>query len=204
MSRPSLLLPKVRLRRLRPEDRKKTFDWRNMPDIYRWCRQNDVLHLLKHESWFTAQAQDNSMTMYGVESEDEKFVGVCGLTSIDNINGRAEFSLYIGPEFQGMGYGEAALRALCSKGFNDYRLNSIWGESFEDNPAIKMFFRVGFKEEGRRRQFYYRSGRYIDAILFSMLRDEYVAQGNRTNPGSVKPSPSARVHYVASKNDPPF
>lgn len=111
--------------------------------------------------------------MYGVHA-DNLLVGVCGLTSIDWINRRAEFSLYLGPEHQGQGLGEAALRALCAHGFNVLNLNCIWGEAFDGNPAIKMFERVGFKEEGRRRQFYYREGKYIDAVLFSLLRSEYV------------------------------
>jgi ribosomal-protein-serine acetyltransferase len=111
--------------------------------------------------------------MYMIENEEGLPVGVCGLTDIDLVNRRAEFSLYIGPEYHGCGYGEASLRALIKKGFNSYGLKSIWGESFTGNMAMKMFYKVGFKHDGVRRSFYFRDGKFIDAHLFSILRDEW-------------------------------
>jgi hypothetical protein len=109
--------------------------------------------------------------------------------------------LYIGPEHQGQGLGEAALQALCDHGFNVLNLNSIWGEAFDGNPAIKMFERVGFKPEGRRRQFYFREGRYIDAILFSLLRDEY-ALDNSSGPVDQRgagPSPTSAADVAVTQ-----
>lgn len=98
--------------------------------------------------------------------------GVCGLTSIDRVNQRAEFSLYIAPGDQGQGVGEKALKTLCKHGFNNLNLNSIWGESYVGNPAIHMFEKIGFKPEGKRRQHYFRDGKFIDAHIFSLLRSE--------------------------------
>lgn len=169
-----LLFPKVTLRRLATDrDQELTFRWRNDERISKWCRQYDALHFLNHENWFESQASDKSISMYAIQAGSDPIVGVCGLTSIDLINRRAEFSMYIGPEHQGNGYGEAALRALIHKGFYSYGLNSIWGETFDGNHAIKMFKRVGMKLEGTRRESYYRDGRFIDAHLVSILRSEY-------------------------------
>lgn len=156
----------------------KLFNWRNDQRIYKWCRQFERLSWDSHEKWLEWQAKDPNTKMYGLWT-DHDLIGVCGLTSIDWINRRAEFSLYIGPEYQGKGYGSKALMTLCDHGFKILNLNCIWGEAFDGNPAIEMFLSVGFKEEGRRRQFYYREGKYIDAILFSLLRSEY-------DSGSVK------------------
>lgn len=174
MSRRASSLPSVLLRRPEDGDASQMFKWRNHREVYSWCRQNDVLHWDKHRAWLESQASDPSVSMYVIQNDDGHAVGVCGLTSIDMVNRRAEFSLYIGPEHQGSGYGEAALRALVRKGFMDYGLNGIWGEAFDGNPAVKMFARVGFKEEGRRRQFYFREGKFIDAVLFSLMRSEHV------------------------------
>ena len=178
------LLPEISLRRLRgATDGDLTFAWRNNPEIYKWCRQVDVLHPEPHKRWYDNQQLDPTVSMYMIEASvgidfnsREKIipVGVCGLTGIDLINRRAEFSLYIAPDSQGCGFGEMALRALVAKGFKAYGLNCIWGEAFDGNPAIKMFNRVGFKEEGKRREFYFRDGKFVDAVLFSLLRSEYV------------------------------
>lgn len=179
-------LPRISLRRINSGlDEQILFHWRNDERVYRWCRQYDVLHADQHKRWIGCQEIDQTVSMYAVESIDEKecfeTVGVCGLTSIDYVNSRAEFSLYIAPGHQGQGFGEAALRALLAKAFFTYNLNLVWGEAFNGNPAMKMFERVGFIKEGSRRQFYYRNGKYIDAHLFSITRNEYALGSHRPN-----------------------
>lgn len=173
-------LPQIELGAMHEGSKVASFYWRNNPTIYRWCRQYEPVTREHHDAYWARVACDPNTKMYAVYNRSS-VVGICGLTSIDWINRRAEFSLYIGPEYQDRGYHEAALRALCLHGFNVLNLNCIWGESFEENPAIKVFKRVGFKEEGRRRQFYFREGKYIDATLFSLLRDEYVDSDSDTS-----------------------
>lgn len=167
----------MELRRIKKEDLTQLFNMRNDPEIYRWCRQHDVLHFQNHLDWYEKQAKDQTMSMYAIEVEDHLYensvVGICGLTSIDYICRRAEFSLYIGEEYQGRGYGRKALKELLSKGFDDYNLNLIWGETFQENPAAFLFEKIGMKHEGSRRQFYYKDGKYIDANLYSITRDEW-------------------------------
>ena len=100
-------------------------------------------------------------------------MGVCGFTSIDHFNRRAEFSLYIAKEHQKHGYGAEALRVLFNHGFLDLGFNCIWGETFEGNPATKTFEKIGMKREGTRRQFYFKNGKMIDAHIYSVLGSEW-------------------------------
>jgi len=165
----------VKLRRLRIQDLPHTFEWRNDHEVWRWCRQHEPLHQLAHEAWFQRQTDDHSVSMFGIEVTG-KLVGVCGLTSINRANGTAEFSLYIAPSERKQGLAKVALTGLFSHGFDNLRLNHIFGETFDGNPAAKLFERLGMVREGTRRQFYYREGSYLDAHLYSMLRSEYEAQ----------------------------
>jgi len=149
-------------------------EWRNDPRIFSWCRQQGLITQRDQERWYLWQNDDKATNMFAiVEPVKRMVIGVCGLTSIDLVSRRAEFSLYIAPNSQGLGYGQNALVTLCKYGFNNLGLNSIWGESFDKNPAMTMFKRVGFKEEGTRRQFYFKDGKFIDAHLFSLLRSEF-------------------------------
>lgn len=154
------------------------FHWRNDPSIMEWTRQNDFINWEEHEAWYKKMCFDKTMRMYlikiGPNSANNagKPAGVCGLTSMDLLNQRAEFSLYIAPGWQGKGYGRDALYMLCQHGFNTYNLKTIWGESFEGNPAMRMFYSMGFKEEGIRRNFYFRNGKHINAHLFSVTKEE--------------------------------
>lgn len=148
------------------------FRWRNTDEIRRWTRQNDELTWKRHCEWLDAQGSDPSLKMYVVVANGD-CVGVCGLTSIDWQNRRAEFSLYIGPDFQGKGHGDAALRTLLHHAFITLGLNCVWGESFDENPAQAMFAKVGMTKEGTRREFYYRDGKFIGASLWSILRADW-------------------------------
>lgn len=150
---------------------------RNKKEIMRWCRQNKLLSIYDQEKWYEKINTDPSIEMfliyYNTSFRENYDVGVCGLTSIDHINRRAEFSLYIYPEKQGKGLGQEALKNLFCFGFNSLNLNIIWGETFDKNPAEKLFTKIGMQKEGTRRQFYYKEGQYIDAHLYSVTRDEF-------------------------------
>lgn len=151
------------------------FKWRNDFRIFRWCRQHDLNEWIKHENYIKGLSLDNTSKFYAVRSiEKDQLVGVCGLSSIDLVNQRAEFSLYIGPEHQKLGYGKDALHTLCNWSFLHLPLNIIWGETFAENPAWPMFQSLGFQKEGVRRDFYYREGEFIDCILFSLKRNELI------------------------------
>lgn len=165
----------VGLRRLiRMDDAPSTFHWRNSDSIMKWCRQRDPLHWDDHLEWFDRQRTDPSIEMFGIQQDDLGFVGVAGLTDVDHVNKRAEFSLYIAPEHQKKGLGFKALSTLFEHGFSAYGLNIIWGETFEGNPAVVMFEKLGMKHDGVRREFYFKGGLYFDAHLYSITAEEWM------------------------------
>lgn len=157
-------------------DKDRFYKWRNDPVIYKWCRQTDVISKSHHDNYWYLTDSASDRRFWGIRDESEyghTTVGCAGLTDIDYINSRAEFSLYIGPEFQGRGFGKAALIQLFNKGFNQLNMNLIWGECFDGNPALKLFLDLGMIQEGTRRGFYFKDGKYIDAHLVSIKADEW-------------------------------
>lgn len=151
--------------------------WRNDPRIWRWCRQNSLISNHDQDAWFKRQAQDPSIQMFMIfkdqtPEKEHAGIGACGLTSIDHVNSRAEFSLYIAPDEQRKGFARAALKTLLRHGFDNLNLHLIWGETFDGNPAAKMFEQIGFVKEGTRREFYFKEGKYIDAHLYSVKKEE--------------------------------
>ena len=151
----------------------KLLEWRNEPSVYRWCRQYEPLELESHMAWYNGLHKRTDVKMYAIRDAKDTSIGVCGLTSIDMINRRAEFSLYIGPEHHGHGHGLKVLKTLCAHGFQALGLYHIFGETFDGNPASEIFEKVGFKKEGTRRGFYFREGKHIDAHLYSILAEEF-------------------------------
>lgn len=158
--------------------------WRNDERIYKWCRQSDLISYDDQMDWYERQRKDQTIKMYTIvqrsidaDITSDRLIGVCGLTSIDALNKRAEFSLYIGPEHQRRGLAKRALKTLLRHGFDNLNLHLIWGETFDGNPAAHMFEKLGFVKEGTRRDFYFKSGRYIDAHLYSVKKDEVLWNG---------------------------
>jgi RimJ/RimL family protein N-acetyltransferase len=150
--------------------------WRNHHEIWMWCRQNTLLSQADHRKWLERIEHDPTIKMFGVYNYSKEFqgpVGVAGFTSINHVNENAEFSLYIAPEYHGKGYGRKALECLIMHGFIDFGFKRIWGEVFEDNHAMKMFEKIGFVYEGRLRSSYWKSGRWIDSYIISMLDTDW-------------------------------
>ena len=103
-----------------------------------------------------------------------KLLGHCGLYYIDWIHRFGEFGIYIGDDdFRSGGYGSDALRTLIGYGFNDLNLNKIWCEVYDNNDALKVYEHIGFVYEGKMRQNYFNEGKYWDAHILSMLKEEY-------------------------------
>ncbi len=164
------------------------FTWRNDESIFKWCRQVDLLTEAGHEKWMQNHQLDKSIKMYSIMNEDNRLIGVCGFTDIDLVNQRAEFSLYIGPEFQRKGYAKEALNLLLEHGFNHYPFATICGETFVENPAYNMFLKMGFKHEGTRRNFYFKNGKHIDAHLVSITKKEHSDSKNNNHNSVVADS----------------
>lgn len=165
----------VTLRRVRKSDLQRLMNWRNTDSIMKWCRQELMISFQDQDDWYERQHKDTTIEMFSIWNRKGDFnehVGACGLTSIDYVNRRAEFSLYIAPKEHGNGLGRQALNALFKIGFNGLNLHLIWGETFEGNPAIKMFKDMGMTHEGTRRDFYFKNGHYIDAHIYSIKSTE--------------------------------
>ncbi len=168
----------IQFKRVEKKDLELLREWRNEDKIRKWCRQVGYISELDQDRWYHKQNDDPTLQMFVILREwgdmGIQRIGVCGLTDIDLVNRRAEFSLYIGPEYQQKGYARRALASLFNYGFNELGLNLIWGESFEGNPARSMFKKLGMTEEGCRRQFYFKDGQYIGAYLYSITAKEWV------------------------------
>jgi RimJ/RimL family protein N-acetyltransferase len=150
---------------------------RNKEEIRKWCRQIGLIDDTQQDAWHKKISSDPTIRMYAIkdiEASNNRIVGVCGLTDIDHVNQRAEFSCYIFPDQHRKGYASEALLVLFQHGFNDLNLNMIWGETFEDNPAYYLFkYKLHMTEEGIRRNFYFKNGRFINAYLLSISRKEF-------------------------------
>lgn len=144
--------------------------WRNS-DIRFSFRQTGLLSEADHLAWWEILKKNPSIKMFEVIYQT-KCIGVCGLTSIDFINRRAEISSYIGGDFDKE---KEAVLTLCAFGFLELGLNRIWAEVMEFSDKTKLFETLCFDLEGKRHEHYFKCGRFFNSYLYSVSNREFIS-----------------------------
>ncbi|CEJ90585.1 hypothetical protein VHEMI06360 [[Torrubiella] hemipterigena] len=96
-------------------------------------------------------------------------------TGLDMTHHRScSVGILIGEEYQGQGYGAETVSWLLDWAFKYANMNRVELNVFEWNlRAIEMYKRVGFKEEGRKRQALWHDGRFWDDVGMGILQSEW-------------------------------
>ncbi len=77
-------------------------------------------------------------------------------------------------EYRNAGYGSEAIQWILEWGFRMANLHRIFLECYGWNMgAAKLYKKLGFQLEGTKREHIWFSGRWHDALLFSMLENEW-------------------------------
>lgn len=110
-------------------------------------------------------------------------LGSCGYHTWYIRHSRAEigYSIHIEEEKR-QGYMKEALPFIIRYGFDYMRLNRI--EAFvgpANIPSVKLVKSLGFTEEGRMREHYFKNDRIEDSIIFSLLKREYTGYRQPAN-----------------------
>ena len=102
-------------------------------------------------------------------------IGVISLMNVSEANRSAELSVIVGaPDDRSHGYGAEAIEMIVRYAFDDLGLNRVGLSVFEFNErAIATYERLGFEHEGRLRRAVKRQDGFHDALLMSVLRDEW-------------------------------
>lgn len=76
---------------------------------------------------------------------------------------------------KGVGYGKEVMMALLKYAFEERAMNRFWLDVYPDNGiGIKLYEGVGMQRDGVLRQSYKAERGYLDQIIYSMLKSEYV------------------------------
>jgi len=102
-------------------------------------------------------------------------IGHISLHDIDHLNRNAFIGIFIGEEeHRKKGYGAEAVRLILDYGFKTLNLHNIMLSVHADNyAAISCYKKAGFTETGRRREWVFKNGEYIDKIYMSILAREF-------------------------------
>jgi ribosomal-protein-serine acetyltransferase len=101
--------------------------------------------------------------------------GVISFVSLDMANRSGVIGYWLAAEHQGKGLATRACAALIDYGFEDLCLNRIVIRAATDNRrSLAVPQRLGFTREGVERQAEWVNDRFLDLVVFSLLRDEWL------------------------------
>ena len=106
---------------------------------------------------------------------DDVLIGHVSLHDVDHLNRHAFLGICIGEgERRNRGYGGEAVRLTLDYGFNTLNLHNIMLSVQADNlAAIACYKKAGFIETGRRREWVFKDGGYVDVIYMGILAREF-------------------------------
>lgn len=113
---------------------------------------------------------------FAIESINEgKYIGECGIKSVDWKNRRTEIYIFLGKDYVGNGYGTDATKVLLDFIFNEMNLNKVKLTVLSINTrAIKSYKKCGFRIEGTLKSELFKEGSYQDLIIMGILKDDYL------------------------------
>jgi ribosomal-protein-serine acetyltransferase len=103
-----------------------------------------------------------------------ELVGVVSLKSIDTANSIASLGYYIAATHQGRGLVTRACRILLDYAFGELQLNRVDIMCAPGNARSRAVpERLGFTEEATLREVQWLYNRYVDLVVYAMLRSDW-------------------------------
>jgi len=107
----------------------------------------------------------------------DRFIGAVGIGA-DADAYRGQIGYWLGKAYWGQGYMTEAVRRVIRFGFDELAMYRIYANHYDFNPASgRVMQKAGMRYEGIQRGFHRKDGRYVDALLYAILRTDEAAAG---------------------------
>lgn len=172
----------VILRPIRRSDLEYFLKWFNDPEVTQYLSFYVPMTEMAEEKYIESLADRvNSHAGFIIEAREHdgpKPIGTIGLDRINNKDHVATFGIAIGEkDYWSKGYGTEAARLIVRYGFEQLNLHRISSVAYSFNErSIRMHRKVGFTEEGRKREAVFKNGAYQDDVVFGILKKDWLAQ----------------------------
>ena len=163
----------MEVRKITREDLALRVEWMNDASVFPNMGYTPPIELERTYSWFEAIKNDASRFDAAFVDDEGRVVGFGGLTHIDALTRKAEFYLFIGPDFHRRGFGTKAAAALCRYGFEELNLHKVFLYANASNTGARHTYeKIGFKMEGVLREEKLINGRFEDRLYYGIFAHE--------------------------------
>lgn len=121
-----------------------------------------------------ALAAEQKGLCFVIRSEGQ-LVGLCHLVGIDLVNKTASIGYWVGAAHRRRGLAKKAVRELMEHAFRTLGLNRVEIRCATGNAASRAIpVALGFREEGTLRASEWLHDRFVDHVVYGVLRDEWL------------------------------
>ncbi len=169
---------RVYLRALEPEDYKKSYKWRNDPEIQDLVGGHKYFVSSENEkNWVAKNTYNSDRIVLAICLKDnDKYIGNVMLQNFDWINRSCSAPFFIGDKSEwGKGYGTEARMLMLDFAFKERGMERISDLVIEGNEASrKLLLKCGYKEEGVMRNSVFKNGRFQNQIVMGLLKEDFI------------------------------
>jgi ribosomal-protein-alanine N-acetyltransferase len=179
---PELDTPRLKLTMLDESDADsifKLFSDNSVIEYYDLEAFTDLSQAIKIIRFFQARFNENLGIRWAIRlKETNKLIGTCGFNAWNPAMKNAVIGYDLLPDFWGKGYTTEAVHRIIKVAFSGElacgELNRIQGDTVPGNSASEsVLCKVGFKEEGLRRQSGYWKNKFHDLKCFGLIQSEF-------------------------------
>lgn len=166
------------LRRLDDNDAQEVLALRGNPETMKYIPRplaKNKEEALEHIAMIEDKIVNNIGINWGITIKGNlKIIGIIGHYRISSENYRAEIGYMSFPEYNGKGYMSEAIKAVVGYGFEQMNLHSI--EAIIDPKNIaseRVLQKNGFVKEAHILENELWEGKYLDTVIYSLLRRNF-------------------------------
>lgn len=115
----------------------------------------------------------NKTILWGIALQEQplQLIGTIGFWKTDPEHFRAEIGYMLLPEYFNKGYMQEAIKAVITYAFTETTLHSIEANINPDTLAsANLLEKNGFKKEAHFRENFYYNGKFLDSIIYSLVK----------------------------------
>ncbi len=182
--------PNLRVRLPRADDAAALYRHASDPEVSRWFSwgpytcEGEAREFLAGLPELRARREQLDFV---IEHLKAGVIGVSGFAELSTRDRRATIGTWLGREWWGTGANRESKALMCHVAFALLGLERVGAyANVGHERSQRALERLGFEREGVLRSFHRHGGRSIDVVVFSLLRDDWLAGPLRAVPVTVR------------------
>mgnify|MGYP001769625322 CR=1 FL=1 len=178
MKAPILMGERIYLSPLTSADATSTYaGWLNDAETTRFMESGRRTETVESIAAYIEKYEGRSDALFLaiVLKDGDRHVGNVKLEPINWTHGGAILGIMIGAaEARGKGMGTEAVRLVLAHAFREMKLHRVTlGVTADNEPGLRCYLKVGFREEGRLREAIRRESGFVDHVWMGILDREF-------------------------------